>query len=130
MAKRVGRSQPISRTVAALVAAFVVLGATAPSPANAGCHTRSCHTRVAVKHKQRTVAPYRSRLLSIAYCESGGRWHINTGNGFYGGLQFTLRSWWAVGGRGFPHRASPLEQMYRAVRLARVQGWGAWPVCG
>lgn len=77
----------------------------------------------------RVVRPHRPYLLRIAACESGRRWHIATGNGFYGGLQFTLSSWSAVGGHGYPHWASPLEQMYRAVLLSRVQGWGAWPVC-
>jgi hypothetical protein len=74
--------------------------------------------------------PFDGYLTRIARCESGLRWKINTGNGFYGGLQFTLPSWRAVGGSGYPHRASPLEQKYRAVRLSRLQGWGAWPVCG
>ena len=75
------------------------------------------------------VAPYRDRLLRMAQCESGGRWHIATGNGYYGGLQFTARSWWAVGGTRLPHLHGRLEQMYRAVKLMRLQGWGAWPVC-
>ncbi len=43
---------------------------------------------------------------AIAFCESTNRWDINTGNGFYGGLQFTLSSWQAVGGQGYPHHAS------------------------
>lgn len=87
---------------------------------------RTCRTR---KRWRRVVRPFRGYLASIAQCESGGRWHINTGNGFYGGLQFTLTSWRAVGGTGYPHWATPLEQKYRAVLLSRIQGWGAWPVC-
>lgn len=65
----------------------------------------------------------------IAACESGGNWHINTGNGFYGGLQFTLQSWHAVGGSGRPDQASRETQIQMAERLQRIQGWGAWPVC-
>lgn len=65
----------------------------------------------------------------IAACESGGNWAINTGNGFYGGLQFTLSSWRAVGGSGYPNQASRAEQIYRATLLQARQGWGAWPVC-
>jgi hypothetical protein len=76
------------------------------------------------------VRPYRAWLTRVASCESGGHWFINTGNGFYGGLQFTRSSWRAVGGRGYPHQNSKLEQMYRGVRLRRLQGIGAWPVCG
>lgn len=65
----------------------------------------------------------------IAQCESGGNWSINTGNGFYGGLQFTLSSWYAVGGTGLPSNASKSEQIARAQMLQARQGWGAWPVC-
>jgi hypothetical protein len=65
----------------------------------------------------------------IAACESGGNWAINTGNGFYGGLQFTLSSWQAVGGSGLPSDASRDEQIMRAQMLQARQGWGAWPVC-
>jgi len=65
----------------------------------------------------------------LAMCESSGNWHINTGNGYYGGLQFSLASWRAVGGRGYPHHASKAEQIRRAERLQNMQGWGAWPEC-
>ena len=65
----------------------------------------------------------------LASCESTNRWDINTGNGFYGGLQFTLSSWAAVGGEGYPHHASKAEQIMRAEKLQDLQGWGAWPLC-
>lgn len=65
----------------------------------------------------------------LAACESGGNWAINTGNGFYGGLQFTLSSWQAVGGSGYPNQASREEQISRAQILQSRQGWGAWPAC-
>ena len=65
----------------------------------------------------------------LAQCESGGNWAINTGNGFYGGVQFTLTSWRAVGGQGYPHQASKAEQIDRAEKLLAIQGWGAWPSC-
>ncbi|WP_300342935.1 transglycosylase family protein [Nesterenkonia sp.] len=65
----------------------------------------------------------------LAECESGGNWSINTGNGFYGGLQFTPQSWQAVGGSGLPHEASREEQINRAQKLQAIQGWGAWPAC-
>lgn len=66
---------------------------------------------------------------SIAACESGGNWSINTGNGYYGGLQFTIGSWQAVGGSGLPSNASREEQISRAQALQARQGWGAWPAC-
>jgi LysM repeat protein len=65
----------------------------------------------------------------LAQCESGGNWSINTGNGYYGGLQFSLSSWRAVGGSGLPSNASKSEQIARAEKLKAVQGWGAWPAC-
>lgn len=65
----------------------------------------------------------------LAQCESGGNWSINTGNGYYGGLQFSLSSWRAVGGQGYPHQASKAEQIARAEALKARQGWGAWPAC-
>lgn len=83
-----------------------------------------------VRYKQRVVRPYNWKLNRIAWCESTGRWFIATGNGFYGGLQFTLQTWWAVGGRGYPHQNSILEQKYRAVKVFLRRGnWGDWPVC-
>ncbi len=65
----------------------------------------------------------------IAACESGGNWATNTGNGYYGGLQFSLSSWQAVGGSGLPSNASRAEQIARAQILQSRQGWDAWPVC-
>ena len=65
----------------------------------------------------------------IAQCESGGNWAINTGNGFYGGLQFTLSTWHAYGGSGMPNNASREAQIAVAKRVQAAQGWGAWPAC-
>lgn len=65
----------------------------------------------------------------LAQCESGGNWSINTGNGYYGGLQFSLSSWRWVGGSGYPHHHSRDEQIRRAEMLLERQGWGAWPAC-
>jgi Transglycosylase-like domain len=65
----------------------------------------------------------------LAQCESGGNWSINTGNGFFGGLQFTQSSWRAAGGSGSPHNTSRSEQIRVASHLQQMQGWGAWPTC-
>ena len=68
----------------------------------------------------------------LAHCESGGRWHINTGNGYYGGLQISPSTWAGHGGRKFaslPNRATKGEQIRIAERIKRSQGWGAWPAC-
>lgn len=66
---------------------------------------------------------------AIAECESGGDWQANTGNGHYGGLQFTQSSWEAAGGLKYAPRADLAtreEQITVAERLARLQGMSAW----
>jgi hypothetical protein len=65
----------------------------------------------------------------LAQCEAGGNWAINSGNGYYGGLQFLPESWQAVGGVGLPHQATREEQIVRGTILQQRQGWGAWPAC-
>ena len=68
----------------------------------------------------------------VAACESGGNWKIATGNGYYGGLQFSASSWRAAGGTRYasmPHKASKSQQIAAAKNLLRMQGPGAWPVC-
>jgi len=67
---------------------------------------------------------------AVAACESGGNWSINTGNGYYGGLQFTQSTWSSNGGAGSPHNASREEQIRVAENVLQSQGIGAWPVCG
>jgi len=68
----------------------------------------------------------------LANCESGGAWHINTGNGYYGGLQFSLGTWRAYKGGHFARRpdiARRVAQVAVAQRLLKARGWGAWPHC-
>jgi len=70
---------------------------------------------------------------AIAACESGGNWSINTGNGFYGGLQFTQQTWLGYGGGQYApsaNLATPSEQISVGQRVLAGQGIGAWPVCG
>jgi resuscitation-promoting factor RpfB len=67
----------------------------------------------------------------IAACESGGNWAANTGNGYYGGLQFSLSTWQAYGGAGRPDQQSREAQIAVAERVRAAEGgYGAWPVCG
>jgi hypothetical protein len=65
----------------------------------------------------------------VAACESSGNWSINTGNGYYGGLQFSKSTWKAYGGSGMPHKASRSQQIKVAERVLKAQGWKAWPAC-
>lgn len=82
------------------------------------------------------AAPSHAATLStwnrLAQCESSGRWHINTGNGYYGGLQISSSTWRAYGGHRYaalPNRASKAQQIRVGERIKNGQGWGAWPVC-
>src|SRR4051812_46786680 len=70
---------------------------------------------------------------AVAQCESGGNWSINTGNGYYGGLQFSRSTWKAYGGGKYAstaNKASRSEQIRIAEKVLDGQGIGAWPVCG
>jgi len=67
----------------------------------------------------------------LAQCEAGGNWATNTGNGYYGGLQFSLGTWQAYGGSGLPSNASREQQIAIASKVRDASGgYGAWPVCG
>jgi LysM repeat protein len=69
---------------------------------------------------------------AVAACESSGNWAINTGNGFYGGLQFTPSTWSGFGGTAYASRADLAtrdQQIAIAQRVLATQGPGAWPVC-
>lgn len=95
--------------------AVAVLGGLAPVAATAPADAATMHT-----------------WERLANCESGGRWHINTGNGYYGGLQFSRATWRAYGGGRYARtadRASKRHQIRIGERVRRAQGWGAWPVC-
>lgn len=111
-----------NEVLASRAAPVVAAPKTAPKPV-----ATSVKSRTAVK-----AAPVSSGSGvwdQLARCESGGNWSINTGNGYYGGLQFSLSSWKAVGGSGLPSQASREEQISRAEMLKARQGWGAWPAC-
>ena len=74
--------------------------------------------------------PNQANWDRVAACESGGNWHLATGNGFYGGLQFSASTWRSVGGTGLPHQHSRIEQIRRANILKDRAGLGQWPHCG
>ena len=121
-----------------MIVLLATLALAAGTPADyPGCNTRPCVRRVqarahrrTIRRWRRTARPHRAWLAQVRQCESGGRYGTATGNGYFGAYQFTLSSWHAVGGQGYPHRAPPVEQDYRAVRLLWLQGRRAWPVCG
>ncbi|MFD9005415.1 transglycosylase family protein [Streptomyces sp. NPDC059582] len=74
-----------------------------------------------------------SQWDAVAQCESGGNWSINTGNGYYGGVQFSASTWAAYGGTQYAataDKASKAQQITVAEKVLAAQGKGAWPTCG
>ena len=117
-------------TIAPTINPLGSVSADEPSPAFVGRESTSLPT----------VAPAPAPASSggvnwdaIAQCESGGDWGISTGNGFYGGLQFTEGTWLANGGGQYAssaNLATPAQQLAVANNVLASQGIGAWPVCG
>ena len=85
-------------------------------------------TAVLAAHRARTI-PFEANWDRVAACESGGRWSLNTGNGYYGGLQFSLGTWRAYGGTGYPHQKSRNDQIRIAEKVRTQSGLGHWPHC-
>ena len=89
--------------------------------------------KVGTKEKEAPAANFAGGSTvwdQLAQCESGGNWAINTGNGYYGGLQFNLQTWQAYGGSGLPSENSRETQIAVASKLRDANGgYGAWPHC-
>ncbi|HEX5394859.1 MAG TPA: transglycosylase family protein [Candidatus Saccharimonadales bacterium] len=111
------RPLPAQRSVAPKKAVYVPKSAPA------------AHTAPVASHVSYPAVSGGSVWDRLAQCESGGNWSINTGNGYYGGLQFTLSTWRSLGGSGYPNQASRSEQIARAQALQARSGWGQWPAC-
>jgi LysM repeat protein len=116
-------------------AALAAIPASQPAPAPVAAASGS-QAAPAAAAPVSTAAPGSSggaNWSAIAACESGGNWSANTGNGFYGGLQFTQQTWLGYGGGQYAssaNQASPAQQIAVAQRVLAGQGIGAWPVCG
>ncbi|MGF9663984.1 ubiquitin-like domain-containing protein [Arthrobacter crystallopoietes] len=100
--------------------------------------TEPVSEKVSVGTKKRPAEPKADNTdvggtwQALAQCESGGNWSINSGNGYYGGLQFNQSSWLGAGGGKYaplPHMASAAEQIATAEVLRSNGGWGHWPAC-
>lgn len=106
-------SRPIRKTTAAVTAVVAVAAPLSSTLTSADAATGKTWDR-------------------LASCESGGNWHINTGNGYYGGLQFSSGTWIAYGGGKYAARAdlaSREQQIAIAEKVLKGSGWGAWPAC-
>jgi hypothetical protein len=88
--------------------------------------------KAAAPKTPKAAAPVSGAWQALAQCESGGNWSTNTGNGYYGGLQFSASSWAGAGGTKYaalPHQATPAQQIATAEVLRANGGWGHWPHC-
>jgi resuscitation-promoting factor RpfB len=91
---------------------------------------RAAVVRVGTKQATANFAGGSTVWDQLAQCEAGGNWAANTGNGYYGGLQFSLSTWQSNGGSGYPHQNSREEQIRVATRLRDASGgYGAWSAC-
>jgi LysM repeat protein len=120
-------------------AAMAAIPAPAPAPAHTSAPASPASPASSGSSSGGSSAPPPAASSSgvnwsaIAACESGGDWSINTGNGYYGGLQFTQQTWLAYGGGQYAPLASEAsagEQIAVAERVAADVGLSAWPVCG
>ncbi|SCD32190.1 LysM domain-containing protein [Streptomyces sp. BpilaLS-43] len=129
--------QPVEAVFALLLVLLSVLGlagrSVAATPAQAApaqaAPAQAAPARAALVHTVTAGTDWDR----IAQCESGGRWDINTGNGYHGGLQFAPSTWQAYGGKQYAPRAdlaTRSQQIAVGERVARSQGMGAWPNCG
>ena len=111
-----------------------------PATVRRGRYTRSRYSRSRWARPSRSARASRSAVrpkviptgdvwARLRHCESGGRYHANTGNGFYGAYQFLPRTWRGLGFPGMPHQAPPEMQDEAARKLQARSGWGQWPVC-
>jgi LysM repeat protein len=132
-------SLPASGQVPAWMARDALAAIPAASPAPAPAAPVSAPQAAPAQAAPAQAAPAASsdsggaNWSAIAACESGGNWSTNTGNGFYGGLQFTEQTWLAYGGGQYAssaNLASQSQQIAVAQQVLAAQGIGAWPVCG
>ncbi|HEX7172825.1 MAG TPA: transglycosylase family protein [Candidatus Limnocylindria bacterium] len=105
----------------------------ASAPMEATLHSTATPPTAAVPAAPAPVTSSGSSVWDdLARCESGGNWAINTGNGYYGGLQFSYDTWHGYGGGEFadyPHQANREEQIVVAERLRAERGYAPWPAC-
>lgn len=121
----------LAASAATVLAALLPLSA-APARADAPPGRGGGPASGPAAHAGTPEAPRPAVWQRLAMCESSGDWHINTGNGFYGGLQFWQPTWEEFGGLRYAPRAdlaTPAQQIAVAQKVQRAQGWGAWPVC-
>lgn len=87
------------------------------------------HSNQIAQAEYTATAAYYGGWDRVAACESGGNWSINTGNGFYGGLQFTSQTWANAGGHRYAAEAN-LATREEQIAIASTLSLSNWPICG
>ena len=124
---------PASGQVPAWMARAAQAAIPAPPPAPAVSVTQASPPAAAPVSTAAPASSGGANWSAIAACESGGNWSASTGNGFYGGLQFTEQTWLGYGGGQYAssaNQATKAQQIAVAERVLAGQGIGAWPTCG
>lgn len=127
---KVAQASPARRRVAGVALAGAAATAGTMATASTATAAPSATTKAAAPSAASTATA--NVWDRVAKCESGGNWSINTGNGFYGGLQFHPQTWRGFGGTRYAssaHQATRAEQITIAKKVLKAQGPGAWPVC-
>jgi hypothetical protein len=122
------------RTAAGTMITVGVLIGGLVAPAPSGAAPASAHWKVPKQHKShpKVSAAHQMmvhKLRKLRTCESGDRYTINTGNGYYGAYQFAASTWHSLGYHGLPNHAKPTTQDRAATRLHAREGWHPWPAC-
>ncbi len=126
------RAMVLAATAATVLAALLPLSAAPARADTPPAHGDTPTTTGTAAHAGTPAVPRPTVWEGLAMCESSGDWHINSGNGYYGGLQFWQPTWEEFGGLKYAPRAdlaTPAQQIAVAQEVQRVQGWDAWPVC-
>jgi resuscitation-promoting factor RpfB len=127
--KTVSKTKTGSKITKRPVTEVVLVGTKTEEPEPTRTSSSANRTSSSTKRSSGSTPASGSVWDRLAQCESGGNWSINTGNGYYGGLQFSLSTWRAYGGSGYPHQNSRAQQIAIAQKLQAAAGWGQWPAC-
>ena len=117
------RKQPQALLAVLFFLPTLLAAEAALAPAGAGAHV----VRRAARRAPAPVTP--ENLARLRECESSDTYDRNSGNGYFGAYQFSLRTWRSLGYEGLPSEAQPEVQDEAAARLQERSGWGQWPAC-
>ena len=119
----------VSLVAVATVATVATVAISSPASSSAGVSTTGRVSADSGTAGDPGTGTSDDALAKLRKCEAGGRYDLNTGNGFYGAYQFAAKTWTKLGFPGLPHQAQPETQDEAARKLQARAGWGQWPAC-